>query len=189
MKSPLKKILESVISFSMLTPSDHVIVALSGGADSVALLVAMAEIAPRYNLKLSAAHVHHGLRGAEADRDAAFAETITGEIARRYGIEISFYLHHADVKKRAKELKLSTQETGRLVRDAFFRDLIERIGATKIAKPSARRSEIRFGTNSPRMSDAYVKQATNTVRPIPSACRRTQCHGICANQPLKSSTI
>ena len=71
----VEKVFSTVSSFSMIADHDRVIIALSGGADSVALLAAMAEIAPRYNLKLSAAHVHHGLRGAEADRDAAFAET------------------------------------------------------------------------------------------------------------------
>ncbi len=117
----------------MLSPRDSVLVALSGGADSVALLVALVEIAPTYGLKLAAAHVHHGLRGKEAERDAAFARKITGEIAQRYRIDIPFHLHRVDVKKIAKEKKLSTQEAGRLVRDTFLRGLMHEIGATKIA--------------------------------------------------------
>ncbi len=125
--------LSTISSFGMIADGDHVIVALSGGADSVALLAAMAEIAPRYRLTLSAAHVHHGLRGVEADRDAAFAERVTQQVAGRYGLAIPFYLHKADVKKAAKEQKLSTQETGRLVRDVYFRRLMDEIGATKIA--------------------------------------------------------
>jgi tRNA(Ile)-lysidine synthase len=133
MRTSAGKILTGAITFSMLTPRDHVLVALSGGADSVALLVALAEIAPAYDLRLSAAHVHHGLRGAEADRDAAFAERITGEIGRRYSIDIPFYLHTADVKKTAKDNKLSTQEAGRLVRDTWFRALMAEIGAVKVA--------------------------------------------------------
>jgi tRNA(Ile)-lysidine synthase len=117
----------------MLADGDHLLVALSGGADSVALLAAMAEIAPRYRLTLSAAHVHHGLRGAEADRDAAFAEQVTQQVAGRCGLAIPFYLHKADVKKVAKEQKLSTQEAGRLVRDAYLRRVMDEAGATKIA--------------------------------------------------------
>jgi tRNA(Ile)-lysidine synthase len=117
----------------MIADRDHLLVALSGGADSVALLAAMAEIAPRYNLKLSAAHVHHGLRGAEADRDAAFAETVTQQVAGRYGLAIPFYLHKADVKTVAKEQKLSTQEAGRFVRDTYLRRVMDEAGATKIA--------------------------------------------------------
>lgn len=117
----------------MLADGDRVIVALSGGADSVALLAAMAEIVPRYRLALSAAHVHHGLRGAEADRDAAFAEEITRRIAERSGLAIPFYLDRADVKAIAKGKRLSTQEAGRFVRDTYLRRLIAETGATKIA--------------------------------------------------------
>lgn len=133
MKVSLQNTIAGATAFSMLSPNDHVLVALSGGADSVALLAAMAEIAPAYDLRLSAAHVHHGLRGAEADRDAAFAERITKEIGERYKIEITFFLHRADVKKIAKENKLSTQEAGRLVRDTWFRSLMAEIGAVKVA--------------------------------------------------------
>jgi tRNA(Ile)-lysidine synthase len=133
MKTTFQKIIEGIIAYSMIADGDRVVVALSGGADSTALLAAMAEVAPRYRLALVAAHVHHGLRGAEADRDAAFAEKITREIAERHGIEIPFHLHRADVRKVAKEQRLSTHEAGRLVRDAFFRRLMDETGATKIA--------------------------------------------------------
>ena len=51
---------------------ERVAVAVSGGADSVALLVAMADARAETGLVLSAVHVHHGLRGAEADGDAQF---------------------------------------------------------------------------------------------------------------------
>ncbi len=51
----------------------RLIVGLSGGADSVCLLHILRRLAPRYGWELQAVHVHHGLRGAEADRDAAFA--------------------------------------------------------------------------------------------------------------------
>jgi tRNA(Ile)-lysidine synthase len=129
----IDRLLSTISAFEMIDDRDSLLIALSGGADSVALLAAMAEVAPTYNLKLAAAHIHHGLRGAEADRDAAFAERITREIAERYGLDIPFYLHRADVKEIAKEQKLSTQEAGRLVRDTFLRGLMEKTGATKIA--------------------------------------------------------
>jgi tRNA(Ile)-lysidine synthase len=133
LRDPLPRILSTVSSFNMIADHDTVIIALSGGADSVALLAAMAELTPRYRLKLAAAHIHHGLRGAEADRDAEFAAKITQQIAGRYGLDIPFYLHKADVKKIAKEKKLSTQEAGRLVRDSYLRRIMDETGATKIA--------------------------------------------------------
>ncbi len=129
----IESVTHTIDAYGMLSPHDHLLIALSGGADSTALLVAMAEIAPKYDLRLSAAHVNHGIRGAEAERDARHAETTTEEVAKRYGIEIPFYLRAVDVKKLAKEKKLSTQEAGRLARDVFFRELMKTIGATKIA--------------------------------------------------------
>ena len=51
----------------------RLIVGLSGGADSVCLLHVLRQLVPRYGWDLQAVHIHHGLRGEEADRDAAFA--------------------------------------------------------------------------------------------------------------------
>ena len=61
----------------MLQPGDPVIIALSGGADSVCLLSLLADMREEFGLKLRSLHVHHGLRGEEADRDAAFSQKIS----------------------------------------------------------------------------------------------------------------
>ena len=61
----------------MLKPGDRVVVALSGGADSVCLLTVLRE--NRMGLRLRAVHVHHGIRGNEADRDADFVRGFVGE--------------------------------------------------------------------------------------------------------------
>src|SRR6185437_14621819 len=64
--------------------ADLILVALSGGADSVALLHAMSEVAPRTGHGLAAAHLNHRLRGAESDRDEAFVRELCG----RLGVEL-----------------------------------------------------------------------------------------------------
>ena len=66
----------------MVTPGGRVVVAVSGGADSVGLLAILAEVQRRLDVELIAAHVHHGLRGAEADADEACAAAA----AERLGI-------------------------------------------------------------------------------------------------------
>ena len=60
--------LETIQRHHLLTPGAAVIVAVSGGADSMALLFFLNEIREEFHLTLSAAHINHGLRGAEADR-------------------------------------------------------------------------------------------------------------------------
>ncbi|MBP1684478.1 MAG: tRNA(Ile)-lysidine synthetase [Deltaproteobacteria bacterium] len=66
----------------MVTPGDHVLVALSGGADSVALLGALVALAPEFGIGVCAAHLNHGLRGEESLRDQRCAV----EVARRLGV-------------------------------------------------------------------------------------------------------
>ena len=63
---------------AVFRPGMRVALAVSGGADSVALLLAMCERAPALGVVLSVAHVNHGLRGADADSDEAFVRELAG---------------------------------------------------------------------------------------------------------------
>ena len=69
-----RKIAEANKAYALFAPNDRVLVALSGGADSVALLLALRKFYP--SLSLTACHVNHHLRGKEAERDAAFDEEL-----------------------------------------------------------------------------------------------------------------
>lgn len=81
-----------------IRPGDRVCAAVSGGADSVALLLLLhaANALPRNGLGvgLSAVHVHHGLRGEEADADLAFVQELCGRL------EVPLHIHHANVAER-----------------------------------------------------------------------------------------
>lgn len=68
----LKIIEKTIKEQAMLKGGEHLLLAVSGGPDSTALLHAMQRLAPRYDLRLTVAHLNHGLRGAESDRDEAF---------------------------------------------------------------------------------------------------------------------
>ena len=95
-----------------------VLLALSGGADSRALLHLLAAQAKRDGFILYAAHVNHGIRGADADRDALFCKML----ARDYGCEL-FELA-ADVVRLAAENGRSTETEAREVRYAFFAQIM-----------------------------------------------------------------
>ena len=76
---------ELVAQIELVWPSKRwagygVVVAVSGGADSVALLRALACVSGSANESLTVAHFHHGLRGAEADADAEFVETLASQL-------------------------------------------------------------------------------------------------------------
>lgn len=121
---------EKVFSYlerhQMISPHDHVLLGVSGGADSVCLLFLLVEYARRIPLKLSVVHVDHGIR-PDAAQDAAYVETLCRERG------IPFYLSKVDVRGYAEEEKCSEEDAGRRLRyEAFYRTAQE-TGAGRIA--------------------------------------------------------
>lgn len=106
-----------------INPGDRICVAISGGADSVALLLTLhaANTAKRDSLGigLSAAHVHHGIRpAAESDADLAFVQDLCIQL------DIPLHIHHADIPTRASQTRETLEEAARTVRYEFFSTLI-----------------------------------------------------------------
>jgi tRNA(Ile)-lysidine synthase len=103
---------------ALLRPGMRVAVAVSGGADSVALLRALVEAAPEIGLVLSVAHVHHGIRGADADADADF---VAG-LAAKHGLV--FHRRDVDAPAAARENRETLEEASRNLRYAWFGELL-----------------------------------------------------------------
>ncbi len=105
-----------------IRPGDRLCAAVSGGADSVALLLSLhaANSLPREPLGvgLSVAHVHHGLRGADADADLAFVEALCARL------DLPLHLHRVSVPDRVEATGESVEEAARNLRYAFFDSLI-----------------------------------------------------------------
>jgi tRNA(Ile)-lysidine synthase len=100
-------------------PGQRIGAAVSGGADSVALLRALLERRAALGLVLSVVHVHHGIRGAEADRDRAFVEALAAE----HGLPVRLRL--LDTPAHAAEHGETLEEAARHLRYGFFRNLLE----------------------------------------------------------------
>lgn len=109
-----ERVLNYIAKNRMLSQGQRVIVGLSGGADSVCLLSLLADLREEMDLKICAVHVHHGLRGQEADRDARFSE----ELCRK--LDIPFFLVSADVNGEAERRRISQEEAGRILRYEAF---------------------------------------------------------------------
>jgi len=105
-----------------IRPGDRICAAVSGGADSVALLLLLhtANRLPRNALGvgLSAVHIHHGLRGEEADADLAFVQSLCTRL------DIPLHIHHADVAARAAARRETVEEAARTLRYAHFAQLL-----------------------------------------------------------------
>ena len=106
------------LTTSMFRPGMRVAVACSGGADSVALLRTLIARKEELGLVLSVAHMHHAIRGEEADADAAFVAAL----AERF--ELQFHLSLTDAPARARENRETLEEAARNLRYAWFRQLM-----------------------------------------------------------------
>lgn len=103
------------------------VVAVSGGPDSTALLHALASLRAEMGLKLVGAHLNHGFRGAEADEDAAYVQSLCARL------DISCVLEKIDVPGLRQRRHLSAQAAAREVRHALLRRVAEEVGANWIA--------------------------------------------------------
>lgn len=109
------RVAASIARHQMFRSGDRVGVAVSGGADSVFLLHALSEFAPRLSLCLSVVHIEHGIRGPASLADAGFVK----ELADR--LRLPFHFHRADVPAVRDNL----EQAARDLRIGFYRELIE----------------------------------------------------------------
>src|SRR5262245_51691230 len=112
-------------------PPRRLVVALSGGADSVALLDALVALAPRRGLRLVAAHLDHGLR-PESGEDARFCEGLCGRLG------VPFRIGRADVRARAERERRGIEDAARRERYVFLRRVLREADADVIVTAHTR---------------------------------------------------
>ena len=115
------------IDTTLLRPGLRLAVGVSGGADSVALLRALAARRAELGLVLHVAHLHHGLRGAEADADLAFVQAMAEEYS------LPFHVKHVDTAQEAAKTAESIEEAARRLRYAWFRQLMAQAALDAVA--------------------------------------------------------
>lgn len=109
-----QKALCALRQYSLFSQGDRIAVGVSGGADSVALLRFLAALRPQFGWDLVVCHIHHGLRGAEADRDERFVRAL----AEQLGLPCA--VSRIDAAALALRDHISVEEAGRMARYAFF---------------------------------------------------------------------
>jgi tRNA(Ile)-lysidine synthase len=123
----IDKVHRYILEQRLIVPGDCVSVAVSGGADSVALLRALLELRAELGVVLSVAHFNHRIRGAEADEDERFVQ----KLAQQF--ELEFYSGSADVPAVARERGMSLETAARELRHAWFATLVKGDKGRKIA--------------------------------------------------------
>jgi tRNA(Ile)-lysidine synthase len=118
---------------ALARPGTRVLVALSGGADSVAVLHLLRDLEHEGDLVVvGAAHLNHGLRGADADADEAFCRALAERL------NLAFVSARVDVATLAREQKRSIEDAGRSARYAFLERAAAEVGADVIATAHTR---------------------------------------------------
>lgn len=121
------KVLNTIKKHNLIENGDNILIGVSGGPDSMALLYVLLSIQTEISFSLHIAHVNHGVRGIEADEDEKFVEGISKKLG------ISFYSKKIDMEGYARENKLSSEDAGRKLRYDFFREVLSSINGGKIA--------------------------------------------------------
>lgn len=122
-----RQVRETIEREKLLTFGDTVVVGVSGGPDSLCLLHILRALSPELSLTLIVAHLHHGLRGDEADADAEFVR----QLAADWGLPCE--IGHADVPALARRYRLAIEETARRARYAFLGQVARRARAPVVA--------------------------------------------------------
>lgn len=126
----LERVKGTMRRHGMPAESEGMVLGVSGGPDSLALLHLMAELCDRGFSDVAALHVghlHHGIRGADADADVGFVEA---ECAR---LDLPCSVRRVDVPRMAREQGMGEEAAGRAARYGFLTELAQSVGATRIA--------------------------------------------------------
>lgn len=162
----LKTVLDFINENSLIKNGDKILVGLSGGADSVCLTHILISLKESLNIQVFAAHVNHGIRGGEAQRD----ETFVKDFAEKYGVQL--FIKHADVPSESKIRGISEELCGREIRYEFFDEITQKYSINSIAtahnkNDNAETVLMNFirGTSVSGMCGIPVKRG-NIIRPI-----------------------
>ena len=123
----MQRIIHTIKAYQMIQPGMRVLAAVSGGADSVCLLVTLAGYRSQMDFSLSVVHVEHGLRGEESLEDAQYVRKLCE------ALKVPFYLESVDAKRVAKERHLSVEEAARSLRYEAFYKVARKLQADRIA--------------------------------------------------------
>ncbi|MEJ2658440.1 MAG: tRNA lysidine(34) synthetase TilS [Desulfobacterales bacterium] len=123
----LRTVEKTITVHGMLKAKDSVLIGVSGGPDSVALLHILLKIAPRFSLRLGVAHLNHCLRRNDSDQDAKFVESLAETL------DLPCYMQKTDIRRYGVENRLSLEEAARSVRYKFLEDIAKTDQYNKIA--------------------------------------------------------
>lgn len=122
-----EKVLKTILEHRLIEEEDNIVVGVSGGPDSMALLYVLLDIKKDIRFNIYIAHVNHGVRGEDALKDEIFVKQISEKL------NLPYYSKRVNMNLYAKEKGISSEEAGRELRYGFFREILLKVGGGKIA--------------------------------------------------------
>ncbi len=122
-----EKVLATIKKYNMIERNQKVVVALSGGPDSVCLLHVLYRLKKALGISLCVAHLNHKFRGKESEEDSKFVEKLAGDF------NLPCFVEEYNVPKFIEESGLSPEEAARKIRYGFLKKIFDKVRADKIA--------------------------------------------------------
>ena len=120
------KILQTITKYDLIESGDKIVLGVSGGPDSVCMLIVLNKLKEKLGFDIVVAHINHGLR-----ENAKLDEEYVLELTKKLGIKC--FVCHANIEEEAKKQKRGIEETGRIIRYNFFEEILNQENANKIA--------------------------------------------------------
>ena len=178
-----EKVFETIKKYNMIEENDSIVVAVSGGPDSMSLFNVLIKLKQKMNITLVVAHVNHMIR-AVADSETEYVK----KFCHDNGIDC--FVKKVDVVKLAEQQKISTEEAGRNIRYDFFEEVFEKINANKIAIAHNKNDNaetvlmnIMRGSGVTGLKGIEPVRANKFIRPL-IECDRKSIEQYCINQNL-----
>lgn len=159
----IKKVYDTIVNNNMILDSDRVLVGFSGGADSLFLILSLIEVKKYIDFEIYAAHLNHGIRGAEAKNDEDFVT----EFCKLKNITL--YKTNVDIPSISKNEKVSEETAGRNERYKFFNTICKENNINKIAVAH-------------NMNDSVETVILNMIR-------GSSLNGLCGIKPVNNNII
>ncbi len=179
----LNKVIKTIDNYHMINDKETVIIGVSGGMDSMCLLNVLYQLKSWYVIRMHAVHIHHGIRGKDADEDARFVS----KFCKRLHIPCDIF--YFNVKEEAAVHKVSEEEMGRNIRYKMFDKVSQQYLRPKIAVAHHENDvaetilfNLMRGTGLKGMSGIRAVRG-NVVRPL-IECSRKEIESYCCNKKI-----
>ena len=179
-----QKIIETIKKYNLINSRDKIVLGVSGGPDSIAMLDILRQIKDEMNFEMYVAHINHNIRGKEADADEEYVK----KYCEKYNIKC--FSKKIDVPTIAQDKKIGTEEAGREVRYNYFEEVLIETKSNKIAIAHNKNDKVETiimhilrGSGISGLKGIEPKRDEKYIRPL-IECDRTEIEKYCEDNKL-----